>query len=1062
MSEYTIYGFFNAQEIAGVLNAVVMLMGSSGVGGDYLSLIRVAAMLGLFVAISAAFLRHRGEDAVKYLIFMALFYSTMFVPRVNVVIEDRAAASGAPIPVNNVPLGLAFFASSTSHIGAWLAEQTETFFSLPDSSMRLAQSGVLGGPRALRELGRAGINDPILAYDISVFMQECINPELVSAPALLPMMFEARDIMDFIDNASIVNPGRMAVLSGAGAKDCQSAWTTLKAAVNVESTKQLSLIARQFSPHLAQAQANTLFASLLPAQEAMMMTASSSAQASVRQRMMINALNESAGSMAVILNDPSASKDALGTAIAASSANSSYRIMAALARETLPIIRSAIELVVYGVFPIILVIIVVAGAGGGVVLRSYVMTMLWVQMWAPLYAIVNYVGAMAASRRMAASLGGVDGISISNAAGLQETIISSEAVVGILTIAVPIISMALIKGGEMAMTSMASGLTSPADRAAAAAGAQSGTGNLQLGNVAWGNYSANNASANRSATGLDYASPSGAKMTTPYGDYTVAGAGAGEASTPRAFRLNTGDTGVSLGATIAQMLQNQKQHTTEAGFTQGHVANLNSGQGASFTRMDQAKVANAVNAALETSKGVDYRKDRATGTGDLSSAGNDRRAGQESRTHEGFKITGQGGVQGSVPLGASNPVRAADDEIIANAAREATGAKPLTGTDGRPIGKPMVGGESGKPITEDPKVQSRVNSARGRPRQIGVTPMASAGVAVESGVVLSNSQGTQYDSAEKAAIEKRTADVVAATEKVLGKDATTGEKAAFRQWASEFAGRVDSQYGTSAQSQFTEKYANQNAVTNSINEGFSTNDHSYLEQAFRNKYGSDVAGGIKDLAENGASKLALARDAMALKRADMGQNSTGLDGQPLATDFKSPEAAKKDNDAVVLQQDGTNKAAVQAADRQNQGRIAAQQRAAIGGAPTGTVDNSAATLLANYEGGLTKAQARGQTAEYHQVAGAAVLLQQQRSSRAGAMESMSAALLFGAGTETVNQLAAKIAVAAKNNPEVQDILYEASTNRNDPSKVRELSARLDSALERDRDFAQNLFAKIKQ
>lgn len=1062
MTDYTIYGFFNAQEIAGILNAVVMLMGSTGVGGDYLTLIRVAAMLGVFVAVSAAMLRHRGEDAVKYLVFLALFYSTMFVPRVNVIIEDRAAASGAPIPVANVPLGLAFFASSTSHIGAWLAEQTETFFSLPDSTMRMSQTGVLGGARALREAGRAGINDPILAYDIGVFMQDCINPELVASPVIVQQMFDARDIINFIDTSGIVNPGRMAMLSGHGAINCAAAWIYMKAGINSESTSQVARIARMVSPQMTQAQANALFASLLPAQEAMMMTASASATTAVRQRMMINALNESSGSMASILNDPTAARDSLGTAMAASSANSSYRIMAALARETLPIIRSAIELVVYGVFPIILIIIVVAGGGGGVVLRSYVMTMLWVQMWAPLYAIVNYVGTMAASRRMAASLGGVDGITINNAAALQETIISSEAVVGILTIAVPIISMALIKGGEMAMTSMASSLTSPADRAAAAAGSQAGTGNIQLGNVAWGNYSANNASANRSATGLDYASPSGAKMTTPYGDYTVAGAGAGEASTARAFRLNTGDTGVSLGATIAQMLQNQKQHTTEAGLTQGNVANLNRGQVASFTRMDQAKVANAVNAALETSKGGDYRKERVTGTGDLSSAGNDRRAGQESRTQEGFKITGQGGVQGSVPIAASNPVRAADDEIIANAAREATGAKPLTDKDGRPVGKPMVGGESGKPITEDPKVQSRVKPARGLPRQLGVTPTASTGVAVESGVLLSNSQGTQYDSAEKAAIEKRTADVVAATEKILGKDATTGEKAAFRQWASEFAGRVDSQYGTSTQSQFTEKYANQNAVTNSINEGFSTNDHSYLEQAFRNKYGSDVDGGIKDLAENGASKLALARDAMALKRADMGQNSTGLDGQQLATDFKSPEAAKKDNDAVVLQQDGINKAAVQAADRQNQGQIAAQQRAAIGGAPTGAVDNSAASLLANYEGGLTKAQARGQTAEYHQVAGAAVLLQEQRSSRAGALESFSAAMLGGAGTETVNQLAAKIAVAAKNNPEVQDILYEASTNRNDPSKVRELSARLDSALEGDRSFAQNLFAKIKQ
>jgi hypothetical protein len=478
--------------------------------------------------------------------------------------------------------------------------------------------------------------------------------------------------------------------------------------------------------------------------------------------------------------------------------------------------------------------------------------------------------------------------------------------------------------------------------------------------------------------------------------------------------------------------------------------------------MDQAKVANAVNAALESSKGVDYGKDRVTGTTDQSLAGKERHAGEESRTQEGFKITGQGGFQGSVPITASNPVRAADDEIIANAAREATGAKPLTGTDGKPIGKPMVGGESGKPITEDPKVQSHVKPARGLLRQIGVTPTASSGVAVESGVVLSNSQGTKYGSADKAAIEERTANVVAATEKVLGKDATTGEKAALRQWAADFTSRVDSQYGTSTQSQLSEKYAKQDAITNSNNESFSTNDHSYLDQAFRNRYGSNIDAGIKDLAENGSSRLAVARDAMALKRADMGQNSTGLDGQPLATQIKAPEAAKKDNDAAVLQQDNTNKAAVQAADRQHQGQIAARQSAAIGGAPTGTVDNSAATLLANYEGGLTQAQARGQTAEYHQVAGAAVLLQEQRSSRAGALESFSAAMLGGAGTETVNQLAAKIAVAAKNNPEVQDLLYEASTNRNDPSKVRELSARLDSALERDRDFAQNLFAKIKQ
>lgn len=1058
MSEYTIYGFFNAQEIAGVLNAVVMLMGSSGVGGDYLSLIRVAAMLGLFVAISAAFLRHRGEDAVKYLIFMALFYSTMFVPRVNVVIEDRAAASGAPIPVNNVPLGLAFFASSTSHIGAWLAEQTETFFSLPDSSMRLAQSGVLGGPRALRELGRAGINDPILAYDISVFMQECINPELVSAPALLPMMFEARDIVDFIDTSSIVNPGRMAVLSGAGATDCASAWTTLKAAINAESTNQLGQIARQFSPHLTQAQANTLFASLLPAQEAMMMTASSSAQASVRQRMMINALNESAGSMAVILNDPSASKDALGTAIAASSANSSYRIMAALARETLPIIRSAIELVVYGVFPIILVIIVVAGAGGGVVLRSYVMTMLWVQMWAPLYAIVNYVGAMAASRRMAASLGGVDGISITNAAGLQETIISSEAVVGILTIAVPIISMALIKGGEMAMTSMASGLTSPADRAAAAAGAQAGSGNVSLGNVAWGNYSANNANANKTSTGFDHTASDVGKFSGAYGGYTVAGASAGQSSQAFGFEGKYGNIGGSIGSTVAQMFQNQQQQTTEASLGTNKSAALMQGTGTGFSTADQARVANAVGAALNTSQGADYRNAADNTTNKALVAGATKDASERVSQDESGTFTSKMGVTASMPTSTKNPAATARDTAVNQAALEAAGVKPVTGSKGQP----MVNA-AGQPITEDPKVKGAFDTAKGIPvAGTLVNPSVGTQLEARSAASRGNAAGTGFDSGERSAVEARTADTVAAVASVMGSNMTSGEKAAFKQWAADFTSRVDSQFGTSTQSQFAEKYGRQDSIMSSSGDNLTTNDHAYFDQAFRNKYGSNLDAGLKEVTQNPQALRDLGRDAQALKDADVGRTTTGLSGQQHATALTSPEVARGGNDQQVLKARGANDISVGKQYKTNQGQIAAQQNALIGSAPSGNVDTSPAGQIANYQRSLNEAKATNQEEGFRQQDGAAVLLNHQRNSRTGNMEAFSAAYLGGMGTETVPELAQKMAHAAQSNPEVQNILREASLNRNDQGKVRELSARLDTALANDRSFAQRAMAWMKQ
>jgi conjugal transfer mating pair stabilization protein TraG len=115
---YTIYAYFNSEQIQAILNSVVMLVGSSGVNGDYLSIIRVAAMMGLLMAVCYGFVRARGEDAAQYLLMVALFYSTLFVPRVTVSIEEHGGSgAGAPIVVDNVPLGLAFFASTTSHIG---------------------------------------------------------------------------------------------------------------------------------------------------------------------------------------------------------------------------------------------------------------------------------------------------------------------------------------------------------------------------------------------------------------------------------------------------------------------------------------------------------------------------------------------------------------------------------------------------------------------------------------------------------------------------------------------------------------------------------------------------------------------------------------------------------------------------------------------------------------------------------------------------------------------------------------------------------------------------------
>lgn len=388
----------------------------------------------------------------------------------------------------------------------------------------------MGASRALREAQTAIFTDPILAQDMQIFMRDCINPEILVNPPTLSALLVSRTIWSDFNTLALVNPGRVVSLaSQPTATDCGDAYANIIGPrLPAQVASEQSRIAKIISPFVPAANANTILGTLLPASEGMIMTASGTAADAIQQRMMINMLNDTSQTLGQVMNDPTAVQNAAATAMASQSANSSYRVMAKLAAETLPMIRNAIDLVILSVFPIILIMVIIAGTKGGVVLKSYVMTMLWVQLWAPLYAIVNYVGTMTGAKSMTAALEGIDGVTVTNAAQLLNTSISGEAVVGLLTISVPIIALALVKGGEMAMTGVVSGLTGPAQHSADKAGQAAGAGNIGAGNVQWGNYSASNTSMNKHNSDYSYAGGAyetrdrGGVVQKQFGDGTTA------------------------------------------------------------------------------------------------------------------------------------------------------------------------------------------------------------------------------------------------------------------------------------------------------------------------------------------------------------------------------------------------------------------------------------------------------------------------------------------------------------------------------------------------------------
>lgn len=57
-------------------------------------------------------------------------------------------------------------------------------------------------------------------------------------------------------------------------------------------------------------------------------------------------------------------------------------------------VRNAIELVQYAVFPVFLLFVVLSGHQAGTIIKSYAASLFWIQLWAPLYAVMNFIITM--------------------------------------------------------------------------------------------------------------------------------------------------------------------------------------------------------------------------------------------------------------------------------------------------------------------------------------------------------------------------------------------------------------------------------------------------------------------------------------------------------------------------------------------------------------------------------------------------------------------------------------------------------------------------------------------
>lgn len=724
-----VFAYWNLQQLWTVFNAAAAMTGNNA----YETLMFALVLFGFLIITGVALAHFRAEKPFVWIIFLVLFHGILFVPKINVNIIDRTGTA-APMVVPNVPLGLAFFASTTSHIGDWLTRSYESLMNIP-GPVRFGGNGMMFGDRVLQATMQSVVLEPQYNTSLMDYVRNCVMPDLLDGSKDVNTLLSTEQIWSYMGNT---NPARATVVNFT-TMTCPNAYQALNTAMTAQVNRAHEHLARRLNPEAARNSAsaaamNALAASQLPvAADLIMGVTTANSYDMVRQAMMVNLWSRVPGSISQAVGDPVAAQMAVADAQAAASTESSYRSMANIAEGTLPKIRNSIQVMGIAIFPIILLWILMAGQNGGMILKTYVGALMWIELWPPLYAVVNFVMQSSSRDHISAGLQGyfttaisASGLNMQNMGHLAHSVLSDQAIGGMLTLIVPMIALVLVTGTIYALSGAVGQMMAPATAAAQRFGGESGVGNLNMGNVRYDTFAARTHNANThqssgsvDAGGTSVVAPTN-KHTSAYGSVETA---AGQPGAPAVAKANV----TSLGAGLTESASTSASHSissgssTQAGTTES-ATNASTGS-SSYSQRDTADFARRFSQAVgegirvNTGHSLDWQ------------SGTDRSASREGSATDQQTLKESGTYKSELQIGA----KGTDQTAVS---QSATGS----GLAGVPA-RPLAGGETGAPVVSPKQTRVQQTGSFGVDAKTGASSSATDELSYTARTGASNKYG---------------------------------------------------------------------------------------------------------------------------------------------------------------------------------------------------------------------------------------------------------------------------------------------------------------------------------
>jgi conjugal transfer mating pair stabilization protein TraG len=494
-------------------NAIVALFGTS----DFKRLLHISILLG---GVTVMFSYTMKRDLMVILQWFGVFYLAiyvLFMPQATVKITDRVNSDKSYF-VDHVPLGLAVLASYTSVIGDALTKNIESNFTMPDY-MPYNRTGMVFASQLVTAASQFEVTDAKFDENLREFVHQCVFYDLLLNKYSMDELTSTKDIWSLVSNNA--SPARAFVYNGdittcqQGVQQLTTDWTKL-----IDSA--LTQYGQRIYPNLEKSMAKTKIVVDLPMSYSYLTQLSESASEIMQQNLMANAIQRGIVSMNAKLN-ANAALESYAFTRAQEQKRLTNKTLGDMAAYWLPLMKNAFEAIMYGSF--IFIVLLSVFPFGGTIVKKYVYTLVWLQVWAPLYAIINLMVCYYAQSHSSAAASGA--LSLKAMSGILQINSDVSGLAGYLTLSVPFLSYGLVTGMAGTFTQLAQFVGGVTQSAGGAGASEAVTGNMSFGNTSMNNHNDFNTSSNhldtsgRASSGMLTTQTTGGSLLTKMSDGSV-------------------------------------------------------------------------------------------------------------------------------------------------------------------------------------------------------------------------------------------------------------------------------------------------------------------------------------------------------------------------------------------------------------------------------------------------------------------------------------------------------------------------------------------------------------